>query len=125
LKIPFKRLSAGWLGNQVGRFLSGVFAGSVDETVRTFSNRDVSLAHDLVRNLVECEPWSDHITPTGVSALERAIKKRDALRARSIVDIMQTEDASSYCIDVLKSAAVMAAAGAPDILLEALPGTYY
>jgi hypothetical protein len=109
----------------VGRLFAGIAKGVEDEAVSQFTNTEVSVASGLRDILIDCEPWSQHLTADGIKQMNEAIKRGNEGLAREVIDKSLTETSAPWCINTLKTAVVLVCTKCPSILKEALPSSYY
>ena len=115
----------GLRSNLVVNFFAGMGKGSRDEVVSQFTDVEVSVSSGLRDQLLDCEPWSDHLTNEGIKMLNRAVLKQNPNLAKEVIDKSLTETTAPWCIKALKTAVVLVCTKRPSILKEALPTSFY
>jgi hypothetical protein len=108
-----------------GRVLAGFVRGSGDEIVNEFTDTEVSVSSGLRDMLVDCEPWSQHLTESGIKQMNKALSLGKADLAKEVIDKSLTETSAPWCINTLKTVVVLVCTKCPTILKEALPSSYY
>ena len=109
----------------VNRLFAGFAKGAGDEVVNQFTDTEVSVSSGLRDTLIECEPWSQHLTASGIKHMNEAIKRGNQDLAKEVIDKSLTETSAPWCISTLKTAIVLVCTKSPTILKDALPSTYY
>ena len=107
------------------RFGEGFFDGAKDELKETFTNNEISIAHDTAKRLEPCHPWTDHLPPDGIQSVQKALNAGKGEVARAAIEVSKKPGANKECIEALLTAVIMCASGAPDILWRAVPGNYF
>ena len=116
----FKRIDSFW----IGRLITGFIKDSRDQAVDMFTDSEILIAADNVSLLKDSEPWDQHLDSKSLRNLRVAIRAKDELRARKIIDDGATVTAATWCLTALKTATVFACTKCPSIIREALPTTY-
>ena len=121
--LTFLRDKLAFMGGQ--NFVKGAIAGAAHEMASRFTNDEVTIADGLAKALRHCEPWTDHLLPSTLEQMTKAIHKKDLYSARAIVTSGALPDSNVLCIELLKIAIVHIGTKAPTVLLEAIPISYY
>jgi len=108
----------------IGKLCAGIGKGIADEAISTFTDTEMSLADDIKEKVVECRPWSDHMSVEGMVKLAKALKEKDEFKAKFILEKYKTETAAPWCIITMRSVIVLVCTKCPTMLKEALPTHY-
>jgi len=108
----------------IGRLCAGIGKGVADEAVSTFTDAEITLANNTKDNVIECRPWTNHMSVEGLVKLAKTFKEKDEVKATFIVEKYKTETAATWCINTMRSVIVLVCTKCPSMLKEALP-TYY
>lgn len=108
-----------------GRLWAGFRQGTKDELVHQFTDTEISIAVGIRDSMNHCEPWSQHLTNEGIRKLNVALSKNNAGLAKEAIDTSLTATNAPWCIEILKTAVVLACTKCPTILKDSLPASYY
>jgi len=109
----------------VGRLFAGIVKGARDECVSHFTDHEVSVSNELKDMIKNCEPWSQHLTKSGLKQMNQALSQGNLQKAKEAIETGKIDTSAPWCISALKIAVVFVCTKCPTILKEALPSSYY
>jgi len=112
------------VGYSIGAFVRGLFRGFRDECLEScptssFSDSQVTHAHDLAGILDGCKPLTDDITRSGKNVTCWALKNGKGEHARLLVETATGVASRPWCINAIKEACVFCSKCVPYIIFEA------
>lgn len=114
-----------WFGVTIkGDILQGLRDGKTDYTV-TWSDNDIHVADAARSNIQSCTPPSNHIYEEGYNKAVNYMRKGECGKAGDMIEAAAKPDAIPACVTGFKIAFTLVCKGAPELLKNALPTTYY
>jgi hypothetical protein len=86
-------------------------AGFVDRINKRRGCTDIKVGKMIAQKFDNCQPWTDHLTPTAISNINDAMKSNDFSSARGLVAFGTTSVANRGCIEMLEFAIDLLADG--------------
>lgn len=84
--------------------LFGLGGGVCDRIWYRLTGRRVRMGAAITRKMAQCDPWTDHLSPSTIDNLNKAISAREWYKAKGLVALGTTEDADLYCIALIEHA---------------------
>ena len=98
-----------------------MIADSKDKLSATFTDSEVTIAHDMANQLEKCKPWKNHLDETAIKLFRKAVNTGDSELSRSIIEAGSKKDtAAPWCLDPFKTVAVQVCRQFPSIIKDNL-----
>jgi hypothetical protein len=86
-------------------------AGFIDKINQKRGCGNIKIGKMIAQKFDNCQPWTDHLTPTAINDINDAIKANDFGSARGLVAFGTTAVANKDCIRMLEFAIDLLADG--------------
>ncbi|MFT5791524.1 MAG: hypothetical protein ACI9LI_000860 [Saprospiraceae bacterium] len=86
-------------------------AGFIDRINQKRGCANIKVGKMIAQKFDNCQPWTDHLTPTAINNINVAMKANDFNSARGLVAFGTTAVANKDCIEMLEFAIDLLADG--------------
>ena len=107
-----------------GNIIVGFVAGSKDE-VATWTDNQIAIASSAREGVEDCLPVSQHLEEEGYSLAMEHLRNGECSKGSEMLEAVKKDTAIPFCVTAIKTAYTLVCNGAPEILKNALPTTYY